>query len=257
MDAEAFDRLSRTVATASRRGVLLAGVGGALATFSPVAARSKKKKPKPKACAKAGAACSTKVTCCRGAGDCLDQQCVCQTGQQRRCDGTCIPISGCCDDGDCRFRGHDDPCSVLRCRNHDCLPVAAAEGSLCGAHSEGTCRAGTCQPRACTRDEECDVVPTDPDCGSAACRDHECVVVPQVSGIPVPPARQTAGDCLTHVCDGTGGVIGAKNDADPPPNAGPCLVGACDAGAPEQRPRPSGHPCPGGHCDGAGRCLAG
>ncbi len=258
MDADAFDRLSRTVATASRRGLLLVGVGGALASLGPVSARGKKKgekKPKPKVCAKAGAACSTKLKCCRGAGDCLESQCVCPAGQ-KRCDGACIPLVGCCDDGDCRFRGHEDPCSVLRCRNHDCLPVAAADGSLCGTHSEGTCRAGACQPRSCTRDEDCDVVPTDPDCSSTACRDHECVVVPKTSGILVPPARQTAGDCLNHVCDGTGGVIGSKNDDDLPPDAGPCHVGTCDAGAPVQLPRPSGYPCPGGRCDGTGRCLS-
>jgi len=101
---------------------------------------------------------------------------------------------------------------------------------------------------------ECGVCPAE----SVPCERVTCVAGRCVSAwIPygeLAPNAQVAGDCLVHVCDGKGNVIGIPAN-EPPPAKSTCHVALCSAGTPEQRDSEDGRWCPTGVCF-AGACIA-
>lgn len=99
MDDARFDDLARSLAPASSRRRLAAGLaGGLLALAAPwfgstteiAEARKKKRRRKRRRCRPR----------CGGGHVCKRGRCVCPRGD-KPCGGACIPANRCCDDGDC------------------------------------------------------------------------------------------------------------------------------------------------------------
>ena len=190
MDAEVFDRLARTFAHASRRGVLgrlAAGAAGAallgLRGAAQVAADGGGR------CLDAGWSCSGDGICCSGRCDgglCVEGECrvdtdcpgadVCRRAMCIVAD--CGPTHGCgpnqaCCDGICRMGGccSDDDCpGAVACILDEfgslaCQVLACAVDADCAS---GVCCSGVCQPDACCAgDSDCD--------GGLRCCDGACL----------------------------------------------------------------------------------
>lgn len=83
---------------------------------------------------------------------------------------------------------------------------------------------------------------TDDECQTRTCVSGLCGVAFTAANTPV--AAQTAGDCKTAACDGSGAVTAIADDAALPADDGdPCSVETCKAGQPGRPPAKNGAAC--------------
>lgn len=187
MDDARFDDLARSLAPASSRRRLAAGLaGGLLALAAPwfgstteiAEARKKKRRRKRRRCRPR----------CGGGHVCKRGRCVCPRGD-KPCGGACIPANRCCDDGDCPdiepvcCRGAclareqcctDEECSTdaedkLACCEGACRGREGRECDSAGDCCSRRCRFSRCQPchgKPCQRDLDC--------CEGVACEGNLC-----------------------------------------------------------------------------------
>lgn len=124
------------------------------------------------------------------------------------------------------------------------------------------CCSGTCTNRRCAPEvvPEC-AVGADCPGGDTACRVRTCTNGRcGTSNAPFGTAlaSQTAGDCRTVVCDGTGGVTTIADDTDRPDDGNQCTDDICVGGVPSHPSKPAGTPCSqngGTLCNGSGTCV--
>lgn len=108
---------------------------------------------------------------------------------------------------------------------------------------------------------ECNLASQCPVTGDGLCESDQCVtkmctLVFDPPGTPAPSSEQTAGDCQTEVCNGTGN-LGAPvaNPGDPFNDGIDCTADTCNGTMPENDPKPAGTMCVGGVCDGMTSCV--
>jgi hypothetical protein len=96
----------------------------------------------------------------------------------------------------------------------------------------------------------------DTECNTRTCTNGVCGLTQPDLNTPL--ATQTPGDCLTAVCDGTGGFTTLADDNDAPANTNQCATVTCIGGAPSttnSAPHTSCTQNNGRTCDGQGSCL--
>jgi hypothetical protein len=123
----------------------------------------------------------------------------------------------------------------------------------CGTN--GVCNAqGQCV--GCTVASDCSG--TDDFCKTKTCVNNVCGVSFTGANTPLPAADQTAGDCGTKVCNGTGSITTVAAPTDVPVDGNACTLDQCTGGTtPANPPAPPGASCSTGGtvCDGAGACV--
>jgi hypothetical protein len=96
----------------------------------------------------------------------------------------------------------------------------------------------------------------DTECNTRTCTNGVCGLTQPDFGTPL--ASQTAGDCQTAVCDGTGGFTALADANDVPVNTNQCTTVMCLGLAPSTTNSAHGTTCTqnnGRTCDGQGNCL--
>ena len=143
------------------------------------------------------------------------------------------------DDNDVDVDGN--MCTSDLCSNgapqHPILPPATPCGTnqMCNA-------AGVCV--GCLVDADCGAPANE--CQIPVCNQGTCGVNFANQGTVLSMAMQTAGDCHQNVCDATGGVVDAIDNADLPSNGGNmCVQRLCTAAYRPPRRYGSGTPCTG------------
>jgi hypothetical protein len=124
-------------------------------------------------------------------------------------------------------------------------PCSQGGGMVCSAF-------GTCVQ--CNSASQCPG--TDTDCQQRACSATTCGFSYTSAGTPT--GTQTAGNCQTAVCDGTGGVINTPDNSDVPIDGNQCTDDTCTGGVPSNPPSAVGTPCNQGGgtvCNGSGGCV--
>jgi len=191
-------------------------------------------------------ACVGEVVPC-GAGT------VCCTAPQT-CGGGGSP--GVCGGGAVCGNGLIEPgesCDGLDLGGQSCVSQGFTGGTL---SCTGVCTFNT---SACTSAGFCNTVSdcpgSDTFCRIRTCTANSCGTNNTPAGSILPPAQQTAGDCKSLACDGTGTSVAQNDDADLPAPV-VCQIPMCTAGVPAYQFEPDGMACtkPGG---GTGACLAG
>jgi hypothetical protein len=187
-----------------------------------------------------GTQCGTVVGTCQTedcGACCLEPDDPC-TDNDECCSGVCV--DGFCAGGPVR---NDDPCD----EDEDCASGACC-GSVCvdpAVFDDDPQNCGSCGNICSGLTTECEW----PICVAGGCGTG-------YAGEGTPLADQTAGDCLTDVCDGAGGFTTILDDFDVPADDGSgCLQPACLEGSPTTQPRSAGAPCETGVCDGDGTCV--
>ncbi len=97
---------------------------------------------------------------------------------------------------------------------------------------------------------------SDTECAVRTCVNNLCGQSLTAMGTPL--TAQTAGDCKTAQCDGSGGVVQAADPMDVPNDNNACTEDVCTGTTPSNPPLPATATCgPGGAytCDGAGSCA--
>ena len=174
------------------------------------------------------------------AGDCHVSQ----------CDGACNIVSA-IDNGDVPVDGKQCTGDVCTAGVPSNPPLAS--GTACNQTGGSVCNgAGTCVqcvvPTTCSG--------TDTDCQTRTCQNNTCGVSFAPAGTAT--SSQTAGDCKKNVCNGSGSVTSANDDADVPVDGNQCTSDVCTAGVPSNPPLPTGTGCNqggGSVCSAGGLCV--
>jgi hypothetical protein len=110
----------------------------------------------------------------------------------------------------------------------------------------------------CQTPNDCPAPPTP--CEVATCQGGVCGV--DFATVDTPASQQTAGDCLSNVCDGMGNIITINAPGDVPTAMGDCYTPSCQEDGngvdqPTQTPVSIGMMCGNGHqlCDASGGCV--
>jgi hypothetical protein len=177
--------------------------------------------------------CDDATADCGGTATCTNNSCTCGTGQ-KFCvgsgpgNGSCIPTSGCCVDGDCAARANatvscNSNACVYTCTSgfHDCSGVCKDDTSVasCG-NSCSACAAGNaCQTAMCNGTN----------CGFSAAGASPCCNSPS-DCVPA-NACQKADSCDNNECvfasTGDDGCCNKPDDCTPPTDE--CLQATCVA----------------------------
>jgi hypothetical protein len=91
----------------------------------------------------------------------------------------------------------------------------------------------------CSANADCP--PTGNPCTAAVCNAGDCGVNNVAYGTVL--ASQTAGDCETSICDGTGGITQQADNGDLPVDGNGCTADLCVSGIPTNPPNPDGTSC--------------
>ncbi|UQA63308.1 PQQ-binding-like beta-propeller repeat protein [Polyangium aurulentum] len=238
--------------------------------------------------AEAGTACMAGSSLCDGQGSCVeclapehcpgaDDACKTRTCTQGTCGASFTPAgvevpgqtpADCkkvvCDGSGSTIEEADDldlPVDNNACTDDLCTAGAPsnpikAQGTPCGDSMGSTlvCDAsGACV--GCNTAAECPG--TDDECKARTCERGVCGFSMTAAGTPV--AAQTAGDCVKSICDGSGNITNAPDDADVPSDDGNvCTDEACNAGVPSHSPSADGTSCTDGNeCTTGDGCQAG
>ncbi len=133
--------------------------------------------------------------------------------------------------------------------------TTASASSSSGQGGQGAADAGV----PCSADSDCPAVEGECFLAKCAIESGKMGVCEQgTKQIGVPVAKQTPGDCLLVVCDGSGGTTTADDDADVPSDDGNDCTLPCKLGVPNVVAA-AGMSCAsngGTVCDGAGSCIA-
>jgi hypothetical protein len=125
-------------------------------------------------------------------------------------------------------------------------------GTACG--TSGTCDgAGSCTE--CQVPSDCTSLPPNDECQQRTCTSGACGQ--SFTAVNTPITAQTAGDCQSVVCDGSGSITSIDDDSDTPFDDNDCTDDVCTTGTPSNPPLADGTPCGTGGtftCDGAGSC---
>ncbi len=212
-------------------------------------------------------ACITAADCPASAGNaCLAPTCVNGTcGQSQISNGTPVvsQIPGDCKVIQCDATGHavtvvddtDLPVDGNACTNDVCMAGAPSHTPVDAATSCGG--TNTCDGQGhcvgCVVASECPGTDT-------ICQTRTCDINSLICGFDnvtdgTPAGTQTAGDCRTTVCNGSGSTRIAVDDTDTPEDNNPCTANSCNAGLPSNPPLAADTPCPTGFCDGQGHCV--
>lgn len=107
----------------------------------------------------------------------------------------------------------------------------------------------------CSSDADCSSTTTN-DCWTPACKSGACVQNNVASGTPLPASQQTAGDCRTQVCNGSGSTTSEADPTDVPDDSNPCTEDKCVGTSPSHPKLPAGTPCGNGQtCTTSGTCC--
>lgn len=168
-----------------------------------------------------------------------------------------------CDDGNACTT---DVCQAAVCSNTpipDCMSPVCGDGIVQAGEAcdDGNVVSGdgcnsSCQSEGCNSAVDCPGMDTD--CQFRTCSAGVCGFSFSAAGTVT--ASQTAGDCKQTICDGTGNVVNASNNADLPADDGnQCTTEVCIAGNPNSQNLPYGTACSqsgGVICDGSGTCIS-
>jgi len=172
-------------------------------------------------------------------GDCKHNQC---NGS-----GAIVTVN---DDVDAPDDGNQ--CTVDACNNGVPFHPPVAADTACnqggGSYCDG---AGACVE--CNSAAQCAGVDTE--CQTRACSAHTCGFNYAPPGTPI--AAQAPGDCQQNVCDGTGAVVSAADNADLPVDNNQCTGDVCMNGVPLNPSLVLDTPCNqgGSYCNGLGACV--
>ncbi|MBW2453310.1 MAG: hypothetical protein JRI68_02315 [Deltaproteobacteria bacterium] len=147
-------------------------------------------------------------------------------------------------------------CTIDTCVSGNPVHPARALNYSCndngGTYCDGN---GTCVE--CNDVSQC---PAAPDCQYRLCQSNSCGTGNDSSSTPAPMSYQTAGDCKTVVCNGSGGVNGTvPENADLPDDNNECTSNLCTNGTPTFPPVSDGTLCPSDamFCTGVEACQGG
>ena len=182
MEDRHFDLLTRVLGSAPSRRAALGGIAstalGALAATlgleSSEAKKNGKKRRRRRRRGKCGSnekkchgTCIKKSQCCNdsdcsGGKVCQGKSCTCPSGT-KDCAGSCIPSGNCCTSGDC---GECEGCQGGTCVS-GCLPGQICQGGTCACPSgQKECQGGCIPSGNCCTDVDC---PTSQVCKSGTC----------------------------------------------------------------------------------------
>ena len=249
MDAEGFDRLTRSLVSASRRGMLRMLAGLATGALGPGLAAAQS------TCKPVGRSCTSGSQCCSGL--CPAGSCVCKRLGQR-----CVASRNCCADatggqtcqgGKCCRKpgfgctGNTECCSGLCCNGFCCAANQVCEAGAGGA-DECACDvvAGydPCGLQCCSVQQMCRNNTTCCTLNSKACSRHaQCCSGICRDGRCKPQTCQFHGDCRgypgEHCCQGKCVLC---------PAGGTCIDNVCGC---------TGYWCPAGSIHPQGQCCGG
>jgi hypothetical protein len=175
------------------------------------------------------------------AGDCHLVVCNGSGSKDNRVDDSDLPIDG-------------NPCTRDVCTEGSTNNPVETAGTACSAPPDGRVCDGLGSCVACNQDADCPG-PTN-ECQRPVCTGHACGSAFTDADTPV--GAQTAGDCKTAVCDGTGGVRFLANGLDLPVDGRECTQDVCTGDQPENPVLPANTACSesgGSRCDGSGNCV--
>jgi hypothetical protein len=160
------------------------------------------------------------------------------------------------DDGDAPDDG--SACTTDACQQGRAVHTAMKDGASCAAGTAtGYCAKGACVVECGPSKPKCDDGNrcTEDSCDVAAGR---CTFAP-LSGVPIPGAEDTPGDCRRPVCQAGIEQLDYPSPGDPPTLTSPdCGTAQCSGNTPTISFQPGGTFCGsnGGRvCDGAGTCV--
>ena len=173
------------------------------------------------------------------AGDCKVKQ----------CDGAGMTTEA---NDDLDFSDDKNACTDDTCVAGVVTNKASAAGTACGTGSICDGR-GACV--GCIAATDCPG--QDDDCETRTCTAGVCGFSFTPSGTKT--TAQTAKDCQSSVCDGSGTTITQPDSTDVPVDGNECTDDVCTAGAPSNPPTAAGGVCTtvnGTVCNGSGSCVA-
>jgi hypothetical protein len=169
----------------------------------------------------------------------------------RVCDGAGAMMD-IADDDDVLDDGLD--CTSEYCSGGSLFTGNVAATTPCG--TQGQCN-GMGQCVGCLAPDDCSG--QDSFCQVRTCVANVCGVSNTAVGTSLPPADQTANDCVELQCDGNGGVAPVPLDGDLPLDDGnQCTDEQCASGVPTHPDLPINTVCSQGggkYCDGTGSCV--
>lgn len=237
----------------------------------------------------AGAACSTGGgTMCDGAGNCaeclvattcpgVDTDCRVRTCTAGKCGMMNLPdgaVAATQTPGDCKVTQcdgagatkivNDDadlPNDGNACTTDSCSGGAPAyanvmDGTLCGGGTN-SCVGGSCV--GCVTAATCPGADTE--CATRTCSASGVCGFDYAMAGTVLTTGQVANDCKKKVCNGSGAIVDANDDADLPVDDGKeCTTSGCSSGTTTHTPVTPGTRCnkaatADGYCSGAGDCV--
>jgi len=173
-------------------------------------------------------------------GDCKTYQCDGQGNPATLPDATDVPVDGIA-------------CTADVCNAGFPSNPPATSGTLCSDGGGHVCNGtGTCV--VCIQASDCPGMDTA--CQKRTCVSNACGY--NLTPADTPVATQTAGDCKTVLCDGSGGTRTATDPGDIPGDDKACTLDLCTEDAPSNPPVAAGTACTQGGgvvCDGAGSCV--
>jgi hypothetical protein len=105
----------------------------------------------------------------------------------------------------------------------------------------------------CNARSDCDMLPPDDECQQRACIDGQCMMEFTPANTQV--ALQTAGDCKSQVCNGSGAVTSIADTTDLPDDSNECTDDVCTSDVPSNPFELPGTPCMAGSCNAVGQCA--
>jgi hypothetical protein len=201
---------------------------------------------------------------CGTATDCATPTCVsgaCSTSFVADGTATSTQTAGDCKaevcDGSGGVKTQDDDGDVPD-DNNVCTTDSCSAGVASHVPSAGaSCGTGVCdssgQCVGCTAPSDCPG--TDDFCKTRTCASNVCGFSFTANGTALPAAQQTAGDCKTLACDGSGNAASSAAPSDVPVDGNECTSDVCTGSTPSNPPKSTGTSCAGGVCNGAGACV--
>lgn len=141
-----------------------------------------------------------------------------------------------CSNGTCQIKLEDalpapsdgNPCTQDLCLGGEPVYIPFPDGQEKCLGGDRTCDHGICA--SCKANADCGA-PTE--CTTYACEQCTCVAKYAPPGTKVTNVNaNVAGDCMTWVCDGAGGINLAEDVTDAPPSFDPCFKWACNGWTP-------------------------